>query len=144
MDLNFYIADLTRPGINWNDRAKVTGRLGNYMVSVARLLHGQFSAVEIHWIGPKYAPSLGDTDILVYVIPTIDWSVIKANGGNVSVAMTNSKIAGLTDVTNVQPISELYWIGCLVGRNWLAPLFMRRRITNRNKTWKCTINKTAS
>jgi hypothetical protein len=109
MDLNFYIADFTRPGISWNDRAKVTGRLGNYMFSVARLLPGQFSAVEIHWIEPMYAPSLGDTDILVYLIPTIDWSVIKANGGSVSVAMTNSKIAGLTDVTNIQPISELYW-----------------------------------
>lgn len=53
------------------------------------------------------APTLLDTDVVVYLVRNIGKSVISAKGGNVSLAENNDKVLGLTDL-NLK-ISEVYF-----------------------------------
>jgi len=51
-------------------------------------------------------PSLGDTDVIVYLVRNIEKSVIKAKGGSVATAEVNDKILGMTDLN--KKICEVY------------------------------------
>lgn len=51
-------------------------------------------------------PALGDTDVIVYMVRNIEKSIIKKKGGSVSMAETNDKVLGMTDLT--KKICEVY------------------------------------
>ena len=71
----------------------------------------KLDCVQVGWTTGSGRPSLQPTDVLLYVIPDIDLSVIEANGGSAQRARTNSKVLGLTqvDAKNNRSLSELYF-----------------------------------
>ncbi|HEY2015839.1 MAG TPA: hypothetical protein VGH38_20190 [Bryobacteraceae bacterium] len=109
VQINFYLVDI-QDRVNETERATITGRLGAWMWRLVGLVP-DLNAVQIGWSTGSGRPSLGATDILVYVTTDVDRSVIAANGGNVSMAASNTKVLGLTavDATNKTALSEVYW-----------------------------------
>jgi hypothetical protein len=129
VQLTFYLADV-QDLVKYNERAKITGYLGKWMWKVAGLRPKELTAVEIGWTTKAGRPSLGPTDILVYVTSNVtsiddDRSVISANGGDVSQAIENPKVLGLTsvDATRQEALSEVYYGRALFPREVAGAAF---------------------
>ena len=106
-ELKIQFADI-RSQVGDKDRATVTGKLGSWLMKVAKLVSGA-TAVEIGWSNGSGRPTLGATDVLIYVVSTPDHSVIVANGGSVAEAKASETVLGLTQVTQGTGLSEVYW-----------------------------------
>jgi len=106
-EIKIHFADVGRR-VGDDDRARVTGKLGSYLFKVAKLVEGA-KAVEVGWSTGAGRPSLGPTDVLVYVVKDPDHGAIKANGGSVAIAKASDKVLGLTQVMQGTGLSEVYW-----------------------------------
>ena len=108
-EIKFHLADVSRL-VNENDRATISGHLGAWMMKVGRLVSG-VKAVEIGWSTAGGRPTLGPTDILVYITSDVERSIIEANGGDATEARSNTNLLGLTAVEpSIQrSLSEVYF-----------------------------------
>jgi len=112
--LNFYLMDVVSrwrspfsDGGLGDDYGKVVNYLRNYLQSVIEKTSGQFDSANVYWGPDNWFPPLLNTDILVYVVPDVNKSVIAANGGNVDIPKANTNVLGMTDLnTN---ICEVYF-----------------------------------
>lgn len=66
-----------------------------------------FDSSDVVYVDDSTTPSLGDTDVVVYVVRSLAKSVISAKNGSVAVAEANTNILGLTDL-NLK-ICEVYF-----------------------------------
>ncbi|MEP7366646.1 MAG: hypothetical protein ABI972_25600 [Acidobacteriota bacterium] len=110
--INFHLLDI-KDQVNGDKRAIVSGKLGSWMMKVAKLVSG-VTAVEITWSTGSGRPSPGPTDIVVYVTTDVDRSVIAVNGGDISEPESNGKVLGFTSAnpTHKSALSEVYSARC--------------------------------
>ena len=66
-----------------------------------------FDSADAKLINDDVTPSLGETDVIVYMVRSVSKSVIAKKGGDVSVAEANGNLLGLTDLNN--KICEVYF-----------------------------------
>lgn len=69
--------------------------------------NSNFSGSNAVLVDDGTTPTLAETDVIVYVVRNISKSVISAKGGSVSMAESNDKVLGLTDLN--KKISEVYF-----------------------------------
>jgi hypothetical protein len=111
--LNFYMIDaITQYGRHsgadvWKFWGKVIFHLRNYTQPVAAKVPNSITSIECWWCPEYWNPSPQGVDIVVYVVTDVDKSVIKHNGGDVTVAVTDTNLLGLTDL-NLK-ICEVYF-----------------------------------
>ena len=111
---NFYLIDVVSrwrspfaDGGLGNDYGKVVNYLRNYFQSVLDKTPGQFDSVNVSWGPDNWIAPLLPTDVLVYVVPDVNKSVVVANGGNVDRAKSITNVLGLTDLNT--SICEVYF-----------------------------------
>lgn len=110
--LNFYVKDLISnyKGIKGLELLNLWGKTINYLRIYMKPIAArtkEFSEIDVTMCPDYCNPSLLDTDIVVYVVPDVKFSVIKQNGGTVIKAESNDTLIGLTDVD--QGICEIYY-----------------------------------
>ncbi|MEQ1764790.1 MAG: hypothetical protein ABL984_16795 [Pyrinomonadaceae bacterium] len=114
-DFNFYLNDMIahhrgseNPDFRWWGR--VCSILGKYLKEAGK---GKFGTMEAYWCPDNWVPSATGPDVIVYIVPNTDYSVIGANGGDISLARSDTNLIGLTaTVTN---ICEVYYDRAEVG-----------------------------
>ena len=117
--LNFYLIDnITQWGRHtgsdvWKFWGKVVFHLRNYMQPIATKASKSISSIEVWWVPEYWNPAPQGIDIVIYVVTDVNNSVIKHNGGDVTVAVSDTNILGLTDVNS--KICEVYFDRCFQG-----------------------------
>lgn len=111
--LNFYLIDtitqhgrFTGPAV-WRFWGRVAFHLRNYTQPVAAKASNSISSIEVWWSPEYWNPTPTGIDIVVYVVTDVNQSVIRHNGGDVSLAVSDTNILGLTDL-NLN-ICEVYF-----------------------------------
>src|SRR5262249_22601488 len=112
---NFYLIDVVslyrkffdENGFGSHHPGKVCNLIKGYMQSVIDKVPKQFSSVDVAYCLFSCCPAVLPTDVVVYIVPDPKRSVIKANGGNVDMAINDPNLLGLTDL-NLQ-ICEVYF-----------------------------------
>jgi hypothetical protein len=111
--INFYLIDtITQWGRHtgadvWKFWGKVVFHLRTYMGEVTAKVPKAVTSVEIWWCPEYWNPSPQGVDIVIYVVTDVNKSVIKHNGGDVTIATGDTNILGLTDL-NLN-ICEVYF-----------------------------------
>lgn len=110
---SFHLKDMVsknRPFFSDNGVGKAAGKVVNllktYLQPVIAKSSG-FDSVEVWWSPDTWAPTLLDTDVIIYVVSDVNKSIIKANGGTVARAEANPNTLGLTDLN--AKICEVYF-----------------------------------
>ena len=108
-DFNFYLNDMIahhrgtkEPDFYW--WGHVCGVLGRYLKEAGK---GKFDTIEAYWCPDNWEPTVSGSDVLVYIVPNTDYSVIAANGGDISLALNDTNLIGLT--ATVSNICEVYY-----------------------------------
>ena len=104
------IVSKDRPFFDSNGIGSAAGRVVNLLTSYLEpviLINKNFSSVAVRWSPDSWSPALLDTDVIVYVVPDADKSIIGANGGTAARAISDTNILGLTDL-NLK-ICEVYF-----------------------------------
>jgi len=117
--LNFYLIDnLTQWGklegaAVWQFWGKVVFHLRQHMQPVTLKASKSISSIEVWWVPEYWNPAPQGIDIVVYVVPSPYYSVIKKNGGNVAAETADDKVLGITNVD--LKICEVYYNRCFQG-----------------------------
>ena len=108
-DFNFYLNDMIahfrgwkEPNFNW--WGKVCSVLGRYVKEAGK---GKFSSIDAYWCPDNWVPTLTGADVVVYIVPNLEYSVIAANGGDITMAINDPNLIGLT--ATVSNICEVYY-----------------------------------
>jgi hypothetical protein len=113
-EFNFYLNDMIahhrgpNSDISW--WGKTCSILRRYLKEAGK---GKFSSIGAYWCPDNWVPTLTAPDVVVYIVPNLDYSVIAANGGDVSLAVHDTNLIGLT--ATVSNICEVYYDRADVG-----------------------------
>lgn len=88
---------------------KVVNDLKIYLGEVVKKVPAQFSAAEVWWVPDYWATNAADTDVFVYVVTNVGQSVVAPAGGDISRAIGDDNILGMTALMGNTAISEVYW-----------------------------------
>ena len=114
-DFNFYLNDMIahhrgpkEPDFRW--WGSVCGVLERYLEAAGK---GKFGSMDAYWCPDNWVPTVTGPDVVVYIVPNTDYSVIAANGGDISLALGDPNLIGLT--ATVSNICEVYYDRAKVG-----------------------------
>jgi hypothetical protein len=69
--------------------------------------NSNFTGADAVFVEDGNSPALIKTDVIVYLVESINSSVIEKNGGNVAIARSDGNVLGLTDLN--KKICEVYY-----------------------------------
>jgi hypothetical protein len=114
-DFNFYLNDMIAhhrgakaPVYSW--WGSVCGILGRHLGEAGK---GKFGSINASWCPDNWEPTVTGADVVVYIVPNTDYSVIAANGGKITLALEDTNLIGLT--ATVLNICEVYYDRAEVG-----------------------------